>query len=166
MNPDRWDEIGRQWETGALTPANGFDKWEAIASAEAARIRSLLPGAESLLEVGSGVGRLSPYLAEQFPTLICMDSSRVMRRVTRKRLAGHANTRVVEPDADFGLVDAALVWALYDEEWTDEQTADHAESLLDIAHVALIQNPSTYLVGYLLEYTVERGDDYLIAHPA
>jgi SAM-dependent methyltransferase len=175
VNSARWDEIGRQWQTGELSPANGWQLWNEVAELDAERIRVLLPpGVQSIIEVGCGVGRLTPHLAARFKNVYCTDTSPVMMSITSGLLVkdGILNARVAVDTYTLPReIDAAVVWGnLYDQDWTGEQAASHADDMLQRAHLLLVQNPPEFLVGHLAARTVESGkitapaSNYLIAH--
>lgn len=165
MNRNRWDELARQWLSGELCPANGMEEWTRLAASEAWRIGQLLPaGVTTLLEVGCGVGRLTPHLAGIFPEVFAIDQSLVMLAITSGRCRELANVHTqlagTEPACD-----VALVWGnLYDEDWGDEEAAQHGESLVSKHHLTLIQTSRVYLVGYWQTRTVKHGKDWLLVH--
>lgn len=162
MNAERWDAIGRQWLHGQLEPANGRAAWTAQAQAEAAQIAEILAPSKdkTLLEVGCGIARLTPWLAGWFKQVIAIDTSPVMLGITAAAtsyllnvetwVAGH------EPDCD-----AALVWGrMYDEDWGAQDTIDHLWDLLGRCPLVLVQSnwPELAVVGE----TIVSGPDWLL----
>lgn len=129
MNTEKWDAIAKAFAVGTWVPANGLEAWYAQAVSEATTIRSALPlDVETLLEVGCGVGRLTPYLALLFPRVIATDTSPVCRRVTAERCEHRPNVVVAEPVGQ--TADAALVWGnLYDSDWTLQQISAHRQEM-------------------------------------
>jgi len=131
VNTEKWDAFAEAFARGDVTPANGWTEWEAQAVREADTIRGALPHhVGTLVEVGCGIGRLTPQLALRFSTIIAMDTSTACRRVTRNRCRAHRNVLVVPPDDRRVEGDAALVWGnLYDSDWSYAETREHREML-------------------------------------
>lgn len=124
MNPAKWDEVARRFEAGELIPGNGMDAWREIAITESIAIRAALPSSlEALVEIGCGIGRLTPYLALEFPRVIAVDTSTECLRVTARTCERFNNVEISDvlwPEAD-----AALIWQLYDAEWSDADRLAH-----------------------------------------
>lgn len=132
MNTAKWDALAESFAAGRAVPANGWQAWNEQAVKEATQIRSLLPDdVLLLLEVGCGVGRLTPYLALMFPRVVAIDTSAACRAVTRQRCEPHRNVRVLPADARLPRCDAALAWCLYDEDWQPIDAAIHLDDLCD-----------------------------------
>lgn len=164
MNSDRWDGIGRSWIDGSLYPANGMEEWLRIAEEEADVIAALLPdGARALCEVGCGVGRLTRWLSGSLPFVYATDTSEVMRTITEMVTSGQANVCVVSPGRE-PPCDVALVWKLYDDEWSDEAAVMHIDSLLEWHTMALVETDRPYLAGYFLGRTVQAGAGWMLLH--
>lgn len=146
MNTAKWDAIAESFERGEFVPANGWDEWNAQAIREAVMIREALPQTvDTLLEVGCGVGRLTPHLARMFPHVIANDTSAACRRVTVVRLRGRPNVRVVSAaGAPYGShIDAAVVWGnLHDADWTTDEASAHARALMDAYPTVLFSTPT------------------------
>lgn len=135
MNTDKWDAFAEDFAAGQVVPANGWEAWCQRAMDEAATIRKALPTeADVLVEVGCGVGRLTPYLALLFPIVIALDTSAACRMVTRERCSNNGNVTVMPADAKLpepaGRTYAALVWGrLYDNDWPTGSITGHRERL-------------------------------------
>lgn len=131
MNVEKWDAIATRFSTGEQVPANGWEAWAEQAATEAATIRGTLPeSVGTLLEVGCGVGRLTPYLALMFPIIIATDTSPCCRLVTENRCSARGNVLVLPPDeAAAEPADAALVWNLYDTDWPAADQAEHRHEM-------------------------------------
>lgn len=131
MNTAKWDAVANDFIAGTRVPAQGWEAWAAQATQEAITIRAALPeSVEMLLEVGCGVGRLTPYLALLFPFVVATDTSAACRSVTLARCDKHTNVLVLPPDeAAQEACDAALVWCLYDSDWTAQASFEHLESV-------------------------------------
>lgn len=131
MNVEKWDALATRFSTGEQAPANGWEAWAEQAATEAATIRGALPeSVGTLLEVGCGVGRLTPYLALMFPIIIATDTSPCCRLVTENRCSARGNVLILPPDeAADEPADAALVWNLYDEDWPLEARDAHLSEL-------------------------------------
>jgi SAM-dependent methyltransferase len=129
MNTDKWDRVAATFEHPEYEPPNGWASWEYLASQEAATIRRALPlEVETIVEIGSGVGRLTPYLALCFIYVTATDTSAACRRVTRQRCAHRPNVKVREQG--FPLADAAVVWGrLYDDDWPELAVMFHRREL-------------------------------------
>lgn len=148
MNTAKWDRVAEAFDQGVLVPANGMDNWAAQAVTEAVLIRGILPLAcETLLEVGCGVGRLTPYLALMFRSVVATDTSTACRVVTMGRCEYFRNVRVAEPG---GIqADAAVVWGnLYDDDWTDDQAAEHIVELAAVCGYVLVQTSRPFILGF------------------
>lgn len=147
MNTAKWNVVATEFERGLRVPANGWEAWAEAASREAVEIRDAIPeGVEILLEVGCGVGRLTPYLGLLFPHVVATDTSPVCRRVTEERCKLRGNVLVLDPDeAQAEPADCALVWRLYDEDWSDATRDAHARSLMDRYPVVLFSPPTPRL---------------------
>lgn len=168
MNAERWDAIGRQWLHGQLEPANGRAAWTAQAQAEAAQIAEILAPSKdkTLLEVGCGIARLTPWLAGWFKTVIAIDTSPVMLGITAAATSYLLNVETWvadhEPDCD-----AALVWGnLYDEDWSDTDAAAHLGSLVIMHEYVLVQSrrETVTMPWYDTEFPIDSGDDWLLLH--
>lgn len=55
---------------------------------------------QSVLEIGTGVGRMTDYLAATYPHVFGIDISRTMIAVAKKRLARHLNVTLAETTGD------------------------------------------------------------------
>lgn len=167
MNEERWDRIGADWLVGTLAPANGMEAWREGAQEEAIRISAILhhPSrqhrVDTLVEVGCGVGRLTPHLAPYFRKVIATDTSTVMRGITERAAAHWQNVTV-----DAGLYphgDAALVWGnLYDEDWSDAAAVEHLSGLVAQFPVVLVQTSRVVITQSQAPIWVERGDDWML----
>lgn len=165
MNAERWDAIGRQWLHGQLEPANGRAAWTAQAQAEAAQIAEILAPSKdkTLLEVGCGIARLTPWLAGWFKTVIAIDTSPVMLGITAAAtsyllnvetwVAGH------EPPCD-----AALVWGnLYDEDWSRDAANEHIRGLAETHSSVLVWTGSRDELQSDWSFLVYRhGNDWML----
>lgn len=140
MNEAKWNDVGTRFMSGSLEPANGFAAWDALAMREAAQIASTLPAsASTIIEVGCGVGRLTPHLADLFDDVHATDTAEAMRRATRWRCKRHPNVTVTPPDPDAS-ADAIVVWGtLYDQDWTTICANAHIAGLCDQGDMVLIQ---------------------------
>lgn len=142
MNTEKWDAIAEAFRLGEWVPANGWEAWNAQAVREAVMIRDALPNrVDELIEVGCGVGRLTPYLAVMFPRVIATDTSAACRIVTRERCRHHPNVRVMLPASlPMAAGDAALVWGnLYDSDWSKDAAVKHISKLRDTYPLVLVQ---------------------------
>lgn len=170
MNPAKWDAIAESFERGELVPANGIAAWTKQAADEAATIRRALPDSiDTLLEVGCGVGRLTPWLSLLFPRVIATDTSVRCLRLTNIA-CGHGmrwNVRTRAPDDPVcAEADAAVVWGnLYDEDWTREAANAHITSLANSYPIVLVQlaHRSELFDDWvsLDAIGIRRGDDWL-----
>lgn len=132
MNEDKWDAIAAAFERGEWQPANGIDVWRDEAFREAVTIRRALPATvQSILEVGCGVGRLTPHLAVLFGSgVVAVDTSANCRRVTSFACHHLRNVVVCQPGEPLtGQPDAALVWKLYDEDWSLPERDEHLNEM-------------------------------------
>lgn len=149
MNTEKWDAIAEAFRLGEWVPANGWVEWEAQAVCEAAMIRKALPErVDELIEVGCGVGRLTPYLAVMFPRIIATDTSAACRIVTRERCRHHPNVRVMLPASlPMAAGDAALVWGnLYDSDWSEEARRKHTAKLRRTYPIVLEGNAEHWML--------------------
>lgn len=164
MNEARWDAIADSFERGELVPANGMEAWRDKALEEALLIRSVLPGnVETLVEVGCGVGRLTPYLALTFPRVIAIDTSSQCRRLTMIATVYSNNVVVCSPDEvpSIGEPDAAVVWGnLFDEDWSDQDAIDYLWQLLGAVPLVLTQSNRALLA--VVGHTIRSGPDWLL----
>lgn len=134
MNTTKWDAIAEAFAGGTGVPANGWEAWNDQARREAITIRGALPhSVDNLLEVGCGIGRLTPHLALMFLSVTSIDTSTACRMVTRKRCRHRSNVTILPADARMTVagIDAALVWALYDEDWPQDQVTAHRAEVLE-----------------------------------
>lgn len=148
MNEAKWDAVATAYVQGRLLPANGIAEWGRLATLEALRIDAILPDTiDLLLEVGSGVGRLTPALGVLFPRVVATDTSELMRSVTRVACAHLPNVEVSEPGGI--TADAAVVWGnLYDEDWTDDEAAGHVCELAACCGYVLVQTTRAFIGGF------------------
>jgi SAM-dependent methyltransferase len=120
-----YDDRARRWLAGELEPAIGREAWTANARREAEfAAKRLHPyGGGSLLEVGSGVGRLTPYLAEAFEYVIAIDTSPGMQECTALACDGLVNVSVRDhkPGEPYPVADAALIFDVIEADWSIEQ---------------------------------------------
>jgi SAM-dependent methyltransferase len=120
-----YDDRARRWLAGELEPAIGREAWVANArrDAEFAAKRLHPYGVRSLLEVGSGVGRLTPHLAEAFDHVIAIDTSPGMQHCTELATDGLVNVSVRDhkQGEPFPVADAALVFDVIEADWSIEQ---------------------------------------------
>lgn len=148
MNPAKWDAIAEAFDAGTWVPANGWDAWAQQTVREAAMIRSALPDTvDVLLEVGCGIGRLTPYLAIMFPNVVAIDTSTACRMVTRKRCRNHSNLTILPADARMTIagIDAALAWGnLYDEDWSEAESSAHRAELRRLYPLVLEGNAEAH----------------------
>lgn len=167
MNASRWDRIGAAWLAGELSPANGLEEWRKAAHAEAVLIASILhkPGrmhqVATLVEVGCGVGRLTPLLAPYFQTIIATDTSSVMLGITSAAAFHWQNIKVVSGLYPNG--DAALVWGnLYDEDWTTQAATEHLIGLCEQFPLVLAQTTRDEITNFVRDLWIEQGDDWML----
>jgi SAM-dependent methyltransferase len=117
-----YDDRARRWLAGELEPAMGREAWVANAKRDAAMIAQRLHpyGVRSLLEVGSGVGRLTPHLAEAFDHVIAIDTSPGMQECTALACDGLVNVSVRDhkQGAPYPVADAALIFDVIEADWT------------------------------------------------
>lgn len=117
-----WDAVARRWLAGDLEPSTGREAWSALASDQAAHIARILQPyrVSTLVEVGSGIGRMTPHLAEQFQHVIAIDSSAGMQECTELACEGLANVSVRHhADGDpIPVGDAALIWDVVAHDWS------------------------------------------------
>lgn len=126
MNQAKWDRIAEEFAAGTAVPANGWEAWADQATREATMIRDAMPSeVETLVEIGCGVGRLTPYLALLFPHVIAIDTSPACRVVTAQRCEHRPNVLVTGSARTPADAAAALVWCLYDSDWTTGQVNLH-----------------------------------------
>lgn len=154
MNEQKWDRIAEEFGRGEHVPANGWEAWNEQASREAVTIRDALPSeVETIVEIGCGVGRLTPYLALLFVYVRATDTSTACRMVTRQRCEHRPNVLVLPP-GDYP-ADAAVVWGnLYDKDWNADAIREHRETLRANYPMVLEGNESRWLLH-------ERGKDTL-----
>lgn len=147
MNTAKWDAIAESFERGEFVPANGWEAWRDQALREAATIRDAIPGhVLDLIEIGCGVGRLTPHLSLLFPRVIATDTSAVCRRVTLDRCREYGVENVDVYEAYFPVPGArstaAVVWGnLYDSDWTEDVARAHTRALMDEYPIVLFQQP-------------------------
>lgn len=170
MNTAKWDAFAEAFAAGQAVPANGWEAWSEQAVREATMIRKALPDTvQCLLEVGCGVGRLSPYLALMFPRVVCTDTSAACRTVTRERTRHHANVTVLPADARLPdpQPDAALVWGnLYDSDWTDANARAHLAGLVDTYPLVLCDRITRPIICLETGWSLTTSDDWcLISRP-
>lgn len=145
-----WDDVARRWLGGTLEPSNGRDVWSAIAHADAAEVERILRpfAVRDIVEVGSGVGRLTPYLAEHFAHVIAIDTSPGMVEATE--LACDHLTNVSVRDQRVGdpypVGDTALLFDVIDSDWTHAEADELVEACLRSCLLVLVHN--TRLVGW------------------
>lgn len=124
MNPAKWDDVALRFEAGDLIPANGMEAWREIAISESITIRAALPSSVgTLVEIGCGIGRLTPYLALSFPRVVAVDTSAECLRVTQRTCERFSNVEI--SDVLWPEGDAAVIWQLYDDEWSDAERLGH-----------------------------------------
>ncbi len=120
-----WDDRARRWLAGELEPAMGRDAWVLNAQRDAAMIAQRLRpyGVRSLLEVGSGIGRLTPHLAEAFDHVIAVDTSAGMQECTDLACGTLANVTIRDHKLGdpYPVADAALIFDVIDSYWTPWQ---------------------------------------------
>lgn len=126
-----WDHVAREWIAGRLEPSIGRDAWSANARGQAQAIASIVApyAVSTLVEVGSGIGRLTPHLAERFEDVIAIDTSAGMTEATELAIANSPHAVVSdyrEGDA-IPIGDAALVWDVIGSDWSLQQ----ADALVD-----------------------------------
>lgn len=162
VNHEKWDQIGRDFASGRMVPANGMTQWNEIAAAEAARVAFLLGGGtETIIEVGSGVGRLTRSFVNLFRHVTATDTSPVMRGITRAACQYAENLDVMAP----GLpdADAAVIWGhLYDEDWLTSTALVHIQLHVETYRMVLLQTNRPDLVNGLAHLTAARGEDWLL----
>src|SRR4029077_8957494 len=125
VNEQKWDAIAEEFAAGRAVPANGWEKWGEQAAIEATIIRGIFPrSVETLVGVGSGLGRLTPFLALVFPHVMAVDTSSGCRTVTAGRCAERPNVTVHSPPPPPADAAAALVWNLYDADWSRAEIAE------------------------------------------
>lgn len=136
-----YDEHARAWLAGKLEPGDR-DEWNAQARREALMVRQMLSGygVNTLLEVGSGFGRLTRHLAEQFEKVIAIDASPGMVECTLLACADLTNVQVIDQyqHEPYPVADAALIFDVLDSEWTTEQADDLVSSVLRSCMIVLI----------------------------
>lgn len=148
MNERKWDLIAEAFANGTLHPANGMEAWQEDAVREAILVRAIIPvECLTLMEVGCGVGRMTPFLSVLWPRVVATDTSSACRVVTAERVRLHRNTTVCEPG---GIqADAALVWGnLYDDDWSDDEAAAHVCELLACCGYVLVQTSRSFILGF------------------
>lgn len=144
MNAAKWDEKWSMFDNGHLEPANGREVWAANAAVEAALIRNILPlEVAVIVEVGCGIGRLTPNLAPLFWHVYAVDTSVVACKVTRA-VAPHRNVTVTVLHGELlgraVQADAAVVWGnMYDADWTLDAARLHIEDLAKHYPLVLVQ---------------------------
>lgn len=148
MNQAKWDAIAEAFDAGTFVPANGWDAWHEQAVQEAVMIRQALPSTVgTLVEVGCGVGRLTPYLAIMFPRILATDTSSACRQVTRRRCHARRNVTVMAPDNLYVKGDAALVWGnLYDSDWSPAAAQAHRFGLREAFPLVLEGNAEQWML--------------------
>lgn len=136
-----YDEHARAWLAGTLKPTDR-DDWNAQAKAEAVMVRMLLSGygVNTLLEVGSGVGRMTRHLAEHFEKVIAIDASPGMVECTLLACADLTNVQVIDQYAHepYPVADAALIYDVLDPDWTIEQADDLVSAVLRSCMIVLV----------------------------
>jgi SAM-dependent methyltransferase len=143
VNTEKWDKLAEAFAAGTAVPANGWEAWGEQAAREAATIRNVLPrDAETIVEVGCGVGRLTPYLAMLFPRVIATDTSSACRVVTKQRCKHRPNVKVRAPGTP--KADAAVIWCLYDEDWTALESTNHLREMLAAYSLVLEGNADAH----------------------
>lgn len=164
MNSEKWDAFAEAFAAGTAIPANGWAAWNKQALDEAVTIRCALPeSVECLVEVGCGVGRLTPYLAIGFPRVVCTDTSAACRAVTRERCCGHGNVIVMPPDHLLVEGDAALVWGnLYDEDWSDAEARAHLYQLVEAHRCVLVQHTTRSVITLRNDWALTTSDDWMM----
>lgn len=164
MNESKWDDIAWRWMNGSMWPANGVERWTEDAKLEAAEIAQRLNATAivgTLVEVGCGVGRLTPHLAAHFPLVLATDTAGWCRHVTRERCKDLANV-IVEPGL-YPAGDAALVWGnLYDEDWSLPAALEHIAGLLEEYERVLVQTSRDLITNAFAEHWIAQGDDWML----
>lgn len=157
MKSAKWDQIATDYRAGRLTPANGVEAWQRLAEAEVMLIHGIIPpSTRVLIEVGCGVGRHTPHLAALYERVIAFDTSRVCRDVTRKLCADtHPNVTVQSPGKV--AADAALVWDMYDDDWSDAEANGHLTDLLFDVGLVLVQTYRQEIIEEHHGYIVRRS---------
>lgn len=170
MNETKWDALADAWLSGTMPPANGMTAWYGQAIIEADLIRSILPPeVRSITEVGCGVGRLTPYLAQRFDRVEAVDTS--ARMIDACELACHGTENVSFCVIADGFMpaagmDAALVWGnLYDEDWSLAEAADHFCALSLVNRFVIVQTLRRDICSLIAEdgpTPIAEGDDWFL----
>lgn len=139
-----YDARARDWLAGRLEPSIGRDAWQAKARADAEHAARILApyNPRTLVEVGSGIARLTPHLADRFDHVIAIDTSPGMQECTTLACEGLANVSVREHrlGEPYPVGDAALVWDVLEDDWTLQQADDLIAGIQRSCLLVLVQS--------------------------